>query len=58
MIVYDEHGKNVLTQPFGGWRTAGTYTENLRTDLLTSGHYNLQIKTSSGIVNKKFTVAR
>ncbi|MBK7233754.1 MAG: T9SS type A sorting domain-containing protein [Saprospiraceae bacterium] len=56
--VYDENGKNVLTQPFGGWRPAGKYSENLRTEILMSGQYNLQIKTSSGIVNKKFTVAR
>ncbi|MBK9271521.1 MAG: T9SS type A sorting domain-containing protein [Saprospiraceae bacterium] len=56
--VFDEHGKNVLTQAFGGWKTSGFYTESLRTDLLSSGHYNLQIRTNSGIVNKKFTVAR
>jgi len=58
VTVYDENGKNVLTQPFGGWRLAGKYSENLRTELLMSGQYNLQIRTSSGIVNKKFTVAR
>jgi len=58
VIVYDENGKNVLTQPFGGWRTSGKYTDLLRTDLLLPGHYHLQIKTSNGIVNKKFSVAR
>ncbi|MBK9271519.1 MAG: DUF11 domain-containing protein [Saprospiraceae bacterium] len=56
--VYDENGKNVLTQPFGGWRVSGKYTEILPTDLLLPGHYNLQIRTATGLINKKFTVSR
>ncbi len=56
--VFDENGKNVLTQPFGGYRRAGQYSDQLETDLLIQGQYNLQIKTTSGLVNKKFTVAR
>ncbi|NOT37233.1 MAG: DUF11 domain-containing protein [Saprospiraceae bacterium] len=56
--VFDETGKNVLTNPFGGFRKAGTYRENLNTSILAVGQYNLQIKTTSGIINKRFIVAR
>ncbi len=56
--VFDESGKNVLTNPFGGYRKAGHYKEVLNTELLTVGHYNLQIKTSNGLINKKFSIAR
>ncbi|MEO6189634.1 MAG: T9SS type A sorting domain-containing protein, partial [Saprospiraceae bacterium] len=56
--VFDESGKNVWTNPFGGFRKAGHYHETLNTKLLAAGQYNLQIKTASGLINKKFTVAR
>ena len=56
--VFDEAGKNVLTNPFGGYRKAGSYREAINTSILAVGQYNLQIKTSTGIINKKFTVTR
>ncbi|MBK6700115.1 MAG: DUF11 domain-containing protein [Saprospiraceae bacterium] len=56
--VFDKSGKNVLTNPFGGFRKAGTFNELLDTSILPAGQYNLQILTSHGIVNKQFTVLR
>ncbi|MEP7196465.1 MAG: SdrD B-like domain-containing protein [Saprospiraceae bacterium] len=56
--IFDETGKNVWTNPFGGFRKAGHYLESLNTSLLASGQYNLQIKTNTGTVNKRFTIAR
>ncbi|HMZ40454.1 MAG TPA: SdrD B-like domain-containing protein [Saprospiraceae bacterium] len=56
--VFDEAGKNVLTNPFSGFRKAGFYRETLNTSVLIPGHYNMQIKTTQGLINKKFTVAR
>ena len=56
--VFDKSGKNVLTNPFGGFRKAGKFNEILDTSILPAGQYNLQILTSHGIVNKQFTVLR
>ncbi|MEP7196464.1 MAG: SdrD B-like domain-containing protein [Saprospiraceae bacterium] len=56
--VFDEAGKNILTNPFSGFRKAGYYKESLNTGLFVPGQYNLQIKTSTGIINKRFTVSR
>ncbi|MCC6817095.1 MAG: DUF11 domain-containing protein, partial [Saprospiraceae bacterium] len=56
--VFDEAGKNVLTNPFGGFRKAGFYREAINTSIFAIGQYNLQIKTATGLINKKFTVAR
>ncbi|NOT37246.1 MAG: T9SS type A sorting domain-containing protein [Saprospiraceae bacterium] len=56
--VFDEKGKNVFTNPFGGFRKAGTHKEMLNTKVLVPGQYNLQIKTSKGLINKRFTVIR
>ncbi|NOT37245.1 MAG: DUF11 domain-containing protein [Saprospiraceae bacterium] len=56
--VFDEKGKNVFTNPFGGFRKAGTYKEMLNTKVLIPGQYSLQIKTNSRMINKKFTVVR
>ncbi len=56
--VFDEAGKNVLTNPFGGFRKAGNYRDVLNTQVLIPGQYNLQIKTTNGLINKRFTVSR
>ncbi|MEO6189252.1 MAG: SdrD B-like domain-containing protein, partial [Saprospiraceae bacterium] len=56
--VFDKSGKNVLTNPFGGFKKVGKYSELLNTSILAAGQYNLQIVTNSGIVNKQFTVLR
>ena len=57
--VFDNHGKSVLVNPFGGnYMKAGKYSELINTSVLTPGQYNLQIKTSNGLINKRFTVSR
>ncbi|HRG32603.1 MAG: DUF11 domain-containing protein [Saprospiraceae bacterium] len=57
--VFDNHGKSVLVNPFGGnYIKAGKYSELINTSVLTPGQYNLQIKTNNGLINKRFTVSR
>ncbi|MCC6843703.1 MAG: DUF11 domain-containing protein [Saprospiraceae bacterium] len=57
--VFDNHGKSVLVNPFGGnYMKAGKYSELINTSVLTPGQYNLQIKTNNGLINKRFTVSR
>lgn len=56
--VFDQTGKNVLFAPFSGLKSKGKYSEILETSVLAPGQYMLQIKTTSGLVTKKFTVSR
>lgn len=56
--VYDQNGKQVLYNPFGGRMKAGRYTETINTDLLVPGNYVLMIESAQGVINKKFVVAR
>lgn len=56
--VFDQSGKNVLTNPFGGYRKAGNYNEIINTSYLPSGQYNMQIISKNSILNKTFTVNR
>ena len=56
--VFDQTGKTVLYAPFSEYKTKGKYSELLNTANLISGQYVLQIKTISGVINKKFTVSR
>ena len=56
--VFDQSGKNVLTNPFGGYRKAGNYKEIINTSYLPSGQYNIQIISKNSILNKTFTVNR
>jgi len=56
--VFDHTGKAVLIIPFSDYKTKGSYSELLETNRLIAGQYVLQIKTTSGVLNKKFTVSR
>ncbi|MBK9107113.1 MAG: DUF11 domain-containing protein [Saprospiraceae bacterium] len=56
--VFDQNGKSVLFAPFSAFKTKGTYHELLNTSSLVNGNYILQIKTTGGLINKKFTVSR
>ncbi|MFZ1424963.1 MAG: SdrD B-like domain-containing protein [Saprospiraceae bacterium] len=56
--VFDNTGKAVLVAPFSEFKTKGKYNELLETSSLVPGQYVLQIKTTSGVINKKFTVSR
>ena len=56
--VFDQNGKTVLYAPFSEYKTKGKYSELLSTANLIQGQYVLQIKTVSGVINKKFTVSR
>ena len=56
--VFDSNGKRVLSNPFGGQRKAGKYSEGLNVELLAAGNYVLRLQTRQGVINKKFTVAR
>jgi hypothetical protein len=56
--VIDENGKVVIERPFDKYMKAGKKQEFLNTSVLPSGHYVIQVKTATGFVNKKFSVAR
>jgi SdrD B-like domain/Secretion system C-terminal sorting domain len=56
--VMDENGKVVVERPFSRYLKAGKRQEPLNTSVLPGGHYVLQVKTATGLVNKKFSVAR
>lgn len=56
--VYDQTGKAVLIQPFGDFKTKGSYSELIETNSLAAGQYVLQIMTTSGVISKKFVVFR
>jgi len=58
VTVFDQAGKNVMSNPFGGFHKSGNYIEDINTSILAPGQYSLQIKTSNGIVNKRFSVSR
>ena len=58
VTVFDQAGKNVFTNPFGGFRKSGQYIEAINTTNLAPGQYSLQIKTTNGLVNKRFSVSR
>lgn len=56
--LYDELGKYIQTNLINGSRKSGTNTDYLITQNLLPGTYYLQIKTSQGLVNKKFSISR
>ena len=56
--VYDANGKSVMIAPFSQFKSRGKYNELLSTTNLITGQYVLQIKTSSEVIHKKFTVSR
>ncbi len=56
--VFDKNGKAVLVAPFNQFKTKGRYNELLQLSSLITGQYVLQIKTSSDVIYKKFTVSR
>jgi hypothetical protein len=58
VTIFDQGGKNVGTNPFGGFRKSGQYVEAINTSNLAPGQYSLQIKTTNGLVNKRFSVSR
>jgi hypothetical protein len=56
--IFDESGKNVMTIPNFEFSKDGFYKETINTSLLIPGHYNLQVKDSKNIVNRRFTITR
>jgi hypothetical protein len=56
--VFDKNGKAVLVAPFNQYKSKGRYNELLQLSSLITGQYVLQIKTSSDVIYKKFTVSR
>ena len=56
--VFDANGKEVMNAPFSQFKTKGKYNESLQTNELTTGQYVLQIKASSGVIHRKFTVVK
>jgi hypothetical protein len=58
MIVFENNGKLVQTSVFDQYVSKGKYNEVLNTSQLDAGQYILQIKTSNGVVYRKFTVLR
>lgn len=56
--IFDESGKNVMTIPNFEFSKDGFYKETINTSLLIPGHYNLQLKDSKNIVNRRFTITR
>ncbi|NOT38158.1 MAG: T9SS type A sorting domain-containing protein [Saprospiraceae bacterium] len=56
--LYDELGKYVNSNLISGSRKSGAHTEYLNTQNLLPGSYYIQIKTTQGLVNKKFSISR
>jgi hypothetical protein len=56
--VFDHNGKAVLVAPFNEFRVKGKYNDVFEMNHLIPGQYVLQIKSSSGVITKKFTVSR
>ncbi len=58
VTVFDQNGKKVLIAPFNEFKNRGKYNELLSTSTLIPAQYVLQIKTTSEVIQKKFTVSR
>ena len=56
--VIDASGKQVMSQPFGGYTKAGKHIYELNTSNLSTGNYIMKIQSPTGVVNQKFAVAK
>ncbi|MGB3130346.1 MAG: T9SS type A sorting domain-containing protein, partial [Saprospiraceae bacterium] len=56
--VIDASGKQVMTQPFGGFTKSGKHIFELNISNLSTGNYIMKIQSPTGVVNQKFAVAK
>ena len=56
--VFDENGKNVYTVPNFELYKAGNHKKLIDVSILTQGPYYLEVKTTLGVVIKKFIVVK
>jgi uncharacterized repeat protein (TIGR01451 family) len=56
--VYDSNGRIIHGSSTSGFRTKGKYNEIIKTHDLISGQYVLEIKTSGGVMHKRFSVLK
>ncbi len=58
MKVYDSNGKAINITSAGGFKTKGKYYEIIKTYELIAGQYVLEIKTSGGVIHRKFSIVK
>jgi hypothetical protein len=57
LLVFDQSGRKVMENKYND-QTAGTYKVNIESIHLAAGVYFYQLRSNSGIVSSKFTVAK
>jgi hypothetical protein len=57
LLIFDQSGRKVMENKYND-QTAGTYKVNIESIHLAAGVYFYQLRTNSGIVSSKFTVAK